>query len=127
MRIGVLVAAGIGVLVAAGMGVFVAAGIGVSVAGGIGVSVAGGGRVGVSIGLWKAAEDDESPAETGSTMLTLNANKAVIRITRGAVFIGLQPPLTDSHEGGLMPPYGSQLPSFKEYTTSSQRKSDSGL
>ena len=82
------------------VGVFVAAGTGVSVAAGIGVSVAAGGKVGVSIGLWNAAEDDECPAETGSTATILNTNKAAIRITRGAVFMGLRPPLTDSRGGG---------------------------
>jgi hypothetical protein len=98
--IGVFVAAGIGVSVAAGIGVSVAAGMGVSVATGTGVSVAAGGKVGVSIGLWKAAEDDEDPAETGNTAITHNTSKATIRITRGAVFMRLQPPSTDFRGGG---------------------------
>jgi hypothetical protein len=89
-----------GVLVAAGIGVSVAAGTGVLVAGGGGVSVAAGGRVGVSIGLWNAAADDEYPADTGNTATMLNNSKAVIKITRGAVFMVLQPPATDSHGGG---------------------------
>ena len=96
---GVFVAAGTGVLVAAGIGVSVAAGMGVSVAGGIGVLVAGA-EVGVSIGLWNAAEVAEFPAETGSTTMMLSINKAAIRIAREPVFIGRQPPSTDSRGGG---------------------------
>jgi hypothetical protein len=107
MMIGVLVAAGMGVFVAAGAGVLVAAGIGVSVAAGIGVSVAAGtgvsvtagGKVGVSTGLWNVAEDDEYPAATGNTATILNTSNALIRITRGAFLMGLQPPSTDSRGG----------------------------
>jgi hypothetical protein len=92
---GVLVAVAAGV-VAVGAGV-VAVGAGV-VAVGAGVVTVG---TGVSIGLvgWNATENDECPAEAGNTATILNTNKVAIRITRGAVFIGLQPPSTDSRGG----------------------------
>ena len=103
-----LVATGPGVLVTAGMGVFVAAGTGVFVAAGQAYRSPPVSACWLQAAAESACQpaledggDDECPAETGSTATTLNTNKAAIRITRGAVFMGLRPPSTDSRGGGL--------------------------
>ena len=90
---GVLVAVGCGgtgVLVAVATGVLVAGGgrVGVSVAGGIGVSVAGG-KVGVSGGLWKTADDGRRPAETGSTKMAASTSTAATKMKREVCFIAI--------------------------------------
>jgi hypothetical protein len=100
----------------------VAAGAGVLVAAGAGVLVAAGGKVGVSTGLWKIAEDDEGPAETGKTAMMLSASNIAMRITRGTIFMKLQPPSTDSHEGGSATAASTSYDRLKEYTILSRRR-----